>query len=120
MNDLLLLFCAPWVQDAIWAPHSTTAMRADLAERCARCKKVITWGGESSRGQVVVPFQLNRDKMFTRGWCRECGELDMIPWRESTIAKSSSRTTQTSVRDIRHRRNTTRTISKSLGYVFSA
>lgn len=88
VTDLLGYYASgPWLKTAVWAPHSEKTQRkseADDPYKCARCGKAISWkrSGRPTAGQVVDPFQINKTHKIARGWCRDCGELDMIPWRE--------------------------------------
>lgn len=75
--DLLAFLASNWsMKTAVWAPHrSWTTWTAT----CRRCGTEIFWeNNDEEEGQVRDPFGFDNH----RGWCRDCGKLDMIPWRE--------------------------------------
>lgn len=75
--DLLAFLASNWsMRTAVWAPHrSWTTWTAT----CRRCGTEIFWSNnDEEEGQVRDPFGFDNH----RGWCRDCGKLDMIPWRE--------------------------------------
>lgn len=85
----MLRNCAmfPWQEDSDWAPRISST--ADLAvgshRRCARCNKELAkWSVDNSDadGQVWDPFTVSGDNMILRKWCKDCGAMDMAPWRE--------------------------------------
>lgn len=86
LTDLLGYYASgPWLKAAVWAPKNKVThsdIEANSPHTCARCGKEISWErSDGPAGQVVDPFSINQNFKFTRGWCRDCGELDMIPWR---------------------------------------
>lgn len=75
-----------WLQDPRWAPFSDTEIQnrwhSDVTE-CARCGKDMSHQTDDEKnGQVYNPFQLDGDVKHGKGWCTDCGRLDMIPWRD--------------------------------------
>lgn len=86
VTDLLGYYASgPWLSTAVWAPRSEETYHdseAGSGRKCLRCGKAKSWGDtQAMTGQVMDPFSVNRDCKLTRGWCRDCAELDIIPWR---------------------------------------
>lgn len=84
-DDLLCKYAsASWNKTAVWAPRITNDITTDGGRFrvCLQCTKTIPRIGSQEReGCVVDPFSLDIDRNVTRGWCKDCGKLDMIPWR---------------------------------------
>lgn len=74
-----------WLQDPHWAPFSKTEIDDHWFYKvpvCARCGKDMSrQTNEEKNGQVYNPFQLDGNVKYGKGWCKDCGRLDMIPWR---------------------------------------
>ncbi|KAG6353628.1 hypothetical protein INS49_005336 [Diaporthe citri] len=75
--DLLAFFASTSsTKSAVWAPHRSGRT---WTATCRRCGTEIFWGNnEQAEGQILDPFGLDGGL----GWCRDCGNLDMTPWRE--------------------------------------
>lgn len=75
------LACKKWRDTAVWAPSRKTSGSMDSASMtstCRRCGVRVSWETtEDAEGLIRDPFHLGPNF----GWCRDCGKLDMIPWR---------------------------------------
>lgn len=76
--DLLAFFASNSpTETAVWAPHRS---RGAWTATCRRCGTEMSWENDKeAEGQICDPFSFHS----LHGWCRDCGELDMIPWREA-------------------------------------
>lgn len=86
VTDLLGYYASrPWLRTAVWAPHTKETdgnIEAGSAYTCVRCAKAISWANyDAAVGQVSHPFLIDRHYKIARGWCRDCAQLDTIPWR---------------------------------------
>lgn len=82
-NDLVgYLACDEWKDTAVWAPlrKSLGSMNLVIMDfTCRRCGVRVYWKSKNEgEGLVLDPFTLGA----SCGWCRDCGKLDMIPWRK--------------------------------------
>lgn len=75
--DLLAFFASNTPKKtAVWAPHRNWNTWPAI---CQRCGTKIFWENKNEEaGQVRDPFGPDTHG----GWCRDCGKLDMIPWRK--------------------------------------
>lgn len=76
LADLLVLFASSsWSKTAVWAPRGS---RRTWTTTCRICGTEISWKrNEKDEGQIFDPFAFGDGS----GWCRDCGKLDLIPWR---------------------------------------
>lgn len=64
-----------WTQATQWAEFKDHSN--NIALTCERCgNEMPDRTAEDRKGRILNPF--DEDKP---GWCRDCGQLDMIPWR---------------------------------------
>lgn len=74
-----------WLQEPHWAPFSRTEIDDHWYFKvpvCARCGKDMSHQtDEEKNGQVYNPFPRDGNVTYGKGWCADCGRLDMIPWR---------------------------------------
>lgn len=86
VTDLLGYYASgPWLTTAVWAPQNEVIIgdiEVGSPNICVGCGKEISWERSDAREvQVLNPFSMDKKSRFTRGWCRDCGGLDKIPWR---------------------------------------
>jgi hypothetical protein len=82
MDDLLSQYASgPWIKTAVWAPDRSGS--SGKLDKCGLCARTISWGGSPEAvGQVYDPFTIDyRNFEIRNGWCRDCSEGDIIPWR---------------------------------------
>lgn len=65
---------------AVWAPNRVgRTFERIWTTTCRRCGTEISWKtSKEAEGQIRDPFGFDGRLR----WCRDCGKLDMIPWRE--------------------------------------
>lgn len=85
LEDLLNRFAIhQWTKDAVWTPKPVRVLCWNGA--CVRCGKKLVSSSKDSDGaigQVMDTFNVSVDNGILREWCKDCGAMDMIPWRET-------------------------------------